>query len=64
MEEQNNNKRKTKLLMFTMVAIVAILLAGIIYQFVVIKSLQKQVYENTSSYVYVQELLTKENKIN
>ncbi|MBQ9792831.1 MAG: hypothetical protein IJW32_03735 [Clostridia bacterium] len=64
MEEQNNNKRKTKLLMFTMIAIIAILLAGIIYQFVVIKSLQKQVSENTSSYVYVQELSAKENKIN
>lgn len=64
MEDQNNNKRKTKLLIFTMIAIIAILLAGIIYQFVVIKSLQKQVSQNISSYVYVQELLTNENKIN
>ncbi|MBQ3213597.1 MAG: hypothetical protein IJB10_01100 [Clostridia bacterium] len=63
MEEQNNNKRKTKLLMFTMIAIIAILFAGIIYQFVVIKSLQKQVSENSSAYVYVQEIKTKENNL-
>ena len=49
--------------MFTMIAIIAILFAGIIYQFVVIKSLQKQVSENSSAYVYVQEIKTKENNL-
>ena len=63
MEEKNNkNKSKFKLLIITMIAIIAILFAGIIYQFIVIKSLQKQIPENTSSCVYVQEITTKDYK--
>ena len=44
MEEQNNkNKRKTKLLIAMMIAIICVLFVAIVYQFIVIKSLQKQI---------------------
>ena len=54
-EPDNNNKRKTKLIMVMLIAIIAVLFAGIVYQFVVIKNLQKQVGNNTSAYVCVVE---------
>ena len=51
MSEQNdNNKRKTKLMLFTVIAIIAVLFAGIVYQFIVIKKLEKQIEENSASY--------------
>jgi Na+-translocating ferredoxin:NAD+ oxidoreductase RnfG subunit len=39
--------------MFTLIAIIAVLLAGVIYQFVVIKKLEKQNEKPTSSIVYI-----------
>lgn len=51
MSEQNdNNKRKSKLMLFTVIAIIAVLFAGIVYQFIVIKKLEKQIEENSASY--------------
>ena len=42
MSEQNdNNKRKSKLMLITVIAIIAVLFAGIVYQFIVIKKLEK-----------------------
>lgn len=55
MDEKNNNSRKTKLIMFTLIAIIAVLLAGVIYQFVVIKKLEKKTEQPTSSICYVLE---------
>jgi len=40
--DNDANKRRTKLLIITLIAIVALLFAGIVYQFVVIKGLEKQ----------------------
>ncbi len=39
---QQNNNNKTKLLIFMLLAIIILLVAGIVYQFVVIKRLEKQ----------------------
>lgn len=51
MSEQNdNNKRKSKLMLITVIAIIAVLFAGIVYQFIVIKKLEKQIEENSASY--------------
>lgn len=56
MSEQNfNNKRKSKLILITMIAIIAVLFAGIIYQFVVIKKLEKQISNSSASYSVVLE---------
>ena len=60
-EQNNNNSRKTKLIMFTLIAIIAVLLAGVIYQFVVIKKLEKQTEQPTSAMVYVLEKNIKKN---
>lgn len=54
-EQNDNNKRKTKLIMFMLIAIIAVLFAGIVYQFVVIKKLQRQVENNPSAYIQVFE---------
>jgi flagellar basal body-associated protein FliL len=54
-EQNDNNKRKSKLIMFMLIAIIAVLFAGIVYQFIVIKKLQKQVENNPSAYVCVVE---------
>lgn len=50
-----NNKNKTKLLIAMMIAIIALLFAGIIYQFVVIKSLENKIQNNTNAVVQVVE---------
>lgn len=44
MSNQNdNNKRKTKLVVATIIAIIVLLLVGIVYQFVCIKRLERQI---------------------
>ena len=43
MSEEEEKKKKTKRLIIMMIAIITILFIGIVYQFVVIKKLQKQV---------------------
>ncbi len=46
--------RKTKLFLGMVIAIIAVLLIGVIYQFVLIKRLEKQINEsNTASIFYV-----------
>jgi len=54
-EEQSKNKRKSKLLLITMIAIIAVLFAGIVYQFIVIKKLEKQISNDSASYSIVLE---------
>lgn len=51
-EQDNRNKQKTKLLIITLIAIIVILFAGIIYQFVTIKKLQNKL-ESSSAVVKV-----------
>ena len=54
-DQDERNKRKTKLIYFTLIAIITILFIGIIYQFVVIKKLEaKQNQNNSSSYIIVE----------
>ncbi len=61
MEEQNNkNKRKTKLLIIMMIAIICVLFAAIVYQFVVIKSLQKQIPQNEACIYCVENTIDKD----
>ena len=55
MTGQNNNKRKNRLIMFMLIAIIAVLFVGVIYQFIVIKKLEKQVENSNSAYFYVLE---------
>ena len=63
-EQNDNNKRKSKLIMFMLIAIIAVLFAGIVYQFIVIKKLEKQVNSNTSSYICVVDNNTTEKFFN
>ena len=63
-EQNDNNKRKSKLIMFMLIAIIAVLFAGIVYQFIVIKKLEKQIDNNPSSYICVVENNTNENFLN
>lgn len=51
-QQDNHNKHKTKLLIITLIAIIAVLLVGIIYQFVTIKKL-KDSLPNTTAIVKV-----------
>ena len=61
MEEQNNkNKRKTKLLIAMMIAIICVLFAAIVYQFVVIKSLQKQIPQSEACITFVENTIDKD----
>ena len=43
MEENNSNNKKSKLLFIALILIIAVLFVGVVYQFVVIKSLQKEI---------------------
>lgn len=54
-EPNDNNKRKTKLIIVMLIAIITVLLAGIVYQFVVIKKLENKIENNTNSCVKVVE---------
>ena len=54
-ETNDNNKRKTKLIIVMLIAIITVLLAGIVYQFVVIKNLENKIENNTNSCVKVVE---------
>jgi len=54
-EPNDNNKRKTKLIIVMLIAIITVLLAGIVYQFVVIKKLENKIKNNTNSCVKVVE---------
>ena len=54
-ERNDNNKRKSKLIMVMLIAIISVLFVGIIYQFILIKKLQKQVENNPSASVCVVE---------
>lgn len=49
MEDKNN--RKTKLILGMIIAIIIILLAGIVYQFVCIKRLQSQIDQLTNAQI-------------
>lgn len=61
MEEQNNkNKRKTKLLIAMMIAIICVLFVAIVYQFIVIKSLQKQIPQNEAYITCVENTIDKD----
>ena len=46
----NNNNKKSKLIFIALIAIIAVLFVGIVYQFVVIKSLQKEIADLNSSF--------------
>ncbi len=51
---ENKNNRKTKLILGMIIAIIIVLLVGIIYQFIYIKKLERQIESsNNSSYEYV-----------
>ena len=54
-ETNDNNKRKTKLIIVMLIAIITVLLAGIVYQFVVIKNLENKIENNTNSCVKIIE---------
>ena len=54
-EPNDNNKRKTKLIIVMLIAIITVLLAGIVYKFVVIKKLENKIENNTNSCVKVVE---------
>lgn len=46
--EENKNNKKTLLLLIMLIAIIVVLFIGVIYQFVVIKSLQRDIASLTS----------------
>ena len=50
-DKDNKNERKSKLILGMIFSIIVLLIVGIIYQFVYIKKLEKQIvdYEKTSS---------------
>ena len=47
-DNDEKNKRKTKLLIITLIAVIAVLLVGVVYQFVTIKHLEKLENENSA----------------
>ena len=47
---KNNNDNKSKLLFIALIAIIAVLFIGVVYQFVIIKSLQKEIADLNSCF--------------
>lgn len=41
--DEKNNKKKSQLIFITVIAIIALLLVGVIYQFVCIKKMERQI---------------------
>ncbi len=57
---ENKNNKKTKLILSMIIAIIVVLLIGIIYQFVCIKRLEKQI-EDLNSASHFEYVIDEEN---